>query len=78
MRPDEKVVELDRWNLLLLEEDASVLHIEHLDGREDGEVEDAVRPDDIGLLVVPFDLKSVLLLTQGQSCHNCCNLIFNL
>ena len=76
--PNEKVVKLDRWNLLLLEEDSGVLYIEHLDGREDGEIKYAIRPDDIGLLIVPFDLKSELLLTQGQSCHNCCNLIFNL
>jgi hypothetical protein len=72
---NEEVVESDRRDLLLLEEDTRVLDIEHLDGLEDGEVEDAIWPDNVGLLIVPLHLESVLLLSQ--SCHSC-NLILNL
>ena len=68
LRPNEKVIERDRRNLLLLEEDASVLHVEHFDGLEDGEIEHAIRPNDVSLLIVPFDLKGVLLFAQNL-CH---------
>ena len=59
----EKVIKYKGWNLLFLEEDAGVLNVEHLDRLEYGEVQDAIGPDDVGLLIVPFDLKSILLLT---------------
>ena len=35
---NEEVVGGDAWNLLFLQENASVLNIEHLDGFEDREV----------------------------------------
>lgn len=58
----EEVIKLNRRDLLFLKEDARVLDIPHLERFEDGEINDAVGSDDISLLVVPLDLKSILLL----------------
>ena len=63
---NEEVIELNRGDLLLLKEDALVLDVVHLDALRHREVNDAVRSDNVGLLVVPFDLKSVLLLAQRR------------
>ena len=61
---NEEVVDVDGRNLLFLQENASVLNIEHLDGFEDREVEDTIGTDNISLLIVPLYLKCKLLLAQ--------------
>jgi len=68
LRSNKKVVELDRGNLLLFQEDAGILHVKHLNGLGNRVVYGAIRPYNICLLVVPFDLKGVFLF--AQSCHN--------
>ena len=64
---NEEVVGGDAWDLLFLQENASVLNIEHLDGFENGEVEDTIGSNNISLLIVPLHLKCKLLLAKLHS-----------
>ena len=64
---NEEVIDVDGGDLLLLQENASVLNIEHLDGFENGEVEDTIGSNNISLLIVPLHLKCKLLLAKLHS-----------
>ena len=64
---NEEVIGVDGGDLLFLQENASVLNIEHLDGFENGEVEDTIGSNNISLLIVPLHLKCKLLLAKLHS-----------
>ena len=62
---DKEIFKPNAGDLLPLEELTVVLDIEHLDSLKAWVVHDTVGTDDVGLLVVPLSLKSVLLLGQS-------------
>lgn len=62
---NEQIGQLDTGHLYSLEEDLSDFYVEHFDGVVDGEVEEAVAADDVGLGVVPLGLENVPLVLDG-------------
>ena len=58
---------------MLLKEDACILNIEHLYRLQNRIVKDAVGPHDIRLLIVPFDLEGVFLLSELGLERHCSN-----
>ena len=67
---NEEIVEDNRGNLLLFQEDAVLLSVVHFNGFEIGEVQDTVGSDNVSLLIVPFSLKGIFLFTESESSHN--------
>lgn len=63
---DIEVFEGNRGRLLALQELAVVFDVKHLNRLKSRVVEQAVRPGDFSLLVVPLRLEGVLLMAQGR------------
>lgn len=69
LRANVKVVQFDAWDLLLFQEHALVLDIEHLNRLGDGVVEHAVLADNARLSVMPVYFERELLFAKGQGGH---------